>query len=90
MIPTFRWCHCALADGNDCLLAYLLHYSFGPTETATSYSKAKPNALSAQSRNLIYRSLDNLLMDKDEFFKYELDELDEQRLRRLMATFQQI
>eukprot|EP00731_Ephydatia_muelleri_P039035 Em1060g2a len=37
-----------------------------------------PNALAAPSRNLIYRSLENLLVDTDEFDKYELDELDEQ------------
>ena len=80
--------HSALADDNDCLLANLLHYSFGPSETATPYSKS--NALSAQSRDLMYRSLDNLLTDKDESFKYELDGLDEQRLRWLMAMFQPI
>ena len=43
--------HSDLADDNDRQLAFLLHYSFGPTNTAVSYSK--PNALSAPSRNLI-------------------------------------
>ena len=76
------------ADDNDRLLAYLLHYSFDETDTAASYSK--PNALSPPSRNLIYHSLENLLMDKDECHKYELDELDEQRLQWLMVMFQPI
>eukprot|EP00731_Ephydatia_muelleri_P035008 Em0091g11a len=80
--------HSASADDNDRLLAYLLHYSFGATDAAISYSK--PNALAAPSRYLIYRSLENLLVDTDEFDKYELDELDEQRLRWLMVMFQPI
>ena len=80
--------HSASADDNDRLLAYLLHYSFGATDTAISYSK--PNVLAAPSRNLIYRSLENLLVDTDEFDKYELDELDEQCLRWLMVMFQPI
>ena len=84
MIPAYRWfqflcavlsIHSALEDDNDRQLAFLLHYSFGPTDTAVSYTK--PNALSAPSCNLIYRSLKNLFLDKDEFDKQELDELDE-------------
>ena len=60
--------------------------SFGSSDVALSYSK--PNALSATSRDLIYRSLENLLVDKDEFDNNDLDELDQQRLHWLISVFQ--
>ena len=75
-----------VADPNECPLSYLLYYGFEQNKSADYYSN--PSVLSASSRSLIYCALANLQMDKDEFDRYQLDDLDEQRLLFLMEKFQ--
>jgi len=76
------------ASDADRLLVYLLYYSFSKNDTAKKYSVA--SSLSPASRSVIFRAIVSLLNDTDEIVDYELDDLDELRLRSLRDAFQPI
>jgi len=69
------------ASDADRLLVYLLHYSFSKNDTAKKYSVA--SSLSPASRSVIFCAIVSLLNDTDEIVEFELDDLDELRLRSL-------